>query len=148
VNRDLLPPGAVSAVDDSLVAGGALRYRLEAFFSDGSSVKVAEGTLSVASAPLVGRAYPNPFRPRLGAVASLSYRVPNGTAGAPLTLRVFDVSGRIVRTSRAPAQPVSGFGIVTWDGRDRSGAAAPSGVYYLRLTGAGLDDSRAIILLR
>ncbi|HET7496821.1 MAG TPA: FlgD immunoglobulin-like domain containing protein [Candidatus Eisenbacteria bacterium] len=148
VNRDLLPPGAVSAVDDSLIAGGALRYRLEAFFADGSSVKVAEGTLSVASAPLVGRAYPNPFRARPGAVASLSYRVPNGSAGAPLTLRVFDVSGRVVRESRAPAQPVSGFGIMTWDGRDRNGGAAPSGVYYLRLTGAGLDDSRAIILLR
>ncbi|HYJ33443.1 MAG TPA: FlgD immunoglobulin-like domain containing protein, partial [Candidatus Binatia bacterium] len=148
VNRDLLPPGAVSAVDDSLVAGATQRYRLEAFFSDGSSVKVAEGTLTVASAPLVGRAYPNPFRARSGAVASLSYRVPDGSAGAPLTLRVFDASGRIVRESRAAAAPVSGFGIVTWDGRDRSGAAAPSGVYYLRLTGAGLDDSRAIILLR
>jgi flagellar hook assembly protein FlgD len=65
-----------------------------------------------------------------------------------LTLRVFDVTGRLVRESRAPAAPVAGFGIMTWDGRDRNGAAAPSGVYYLRLTGAGLDDSRAVILLR
>lgn len=148
VNLDLLPPDAVTAVDDSLVAGATHRYRLEAFLADGSSVKVAEGILGVSSQPLVGRPYPNPFRPRAGAAASLSYRLPAGSAGALLTLRIFDVSGRLVRESTAPAATTAGFGVATWDGRDRDGAAAPSGVYYLRLTGAGLDNSRAIILLR
>jgi len=148
VNRDLLPATAVTAIDDSLVSGGTHHYRLEAFLADGSSVKVAEGDLIVSSAPLVGRVYPNPFRPRNGAAASLSYRLGGASAGAALTLRVFDVTGRLVRESRAPAAPVAGFGIMTWDGRDRNGAAVPSGVYYLRLTGAGLDDSRAVILLR
>jgi flagellar hook assembly protein FlgD len=148
VNHDLLPPGAVSATDDSLVAGATHRYRLEAFLTDGSSVKVAEGTLPVASTALVGRVYPNPFRPKSGFAASLSYRLPSAAAGAPLTLRVFHVSGRLVRESRVAAAPVSGFGVVSWDGRDAKGAPSPSGVYYLRLTGAGLDDSRAVILLR
>jgi len=147
VNRNLLPPGATSAIDDSLVAGARIRYRLEALLANGSSVKLAEGMLTVASAPLVGRAYPNPFRPGAGA-ARLTYRVPNGAAGAELTLRVFDAAGRLVRETRTPAAPVAGFGTVAWDGRNTQGRAVPSGVYYLRLTGAGLDDSRAIVLLR
>lgn len=148
VNRDLLPPEAVSAIDDSLVAGQTIRYRLEAFLADGSSVKVAEGTLGVSSAPLIGRVYPNPFRAKPGTAATLAYRLPDSAAGAALTLRIYDVAGRLVRETRASAAPVSGFGTISWDGRDRSGAAAPSGVYYLRLVGAGLDDSRAVILLR
>lgn len=148
VNRDLLPPGTTSAVDDSITAGLVHRYRLEAYLSDGSAVKVAEGTLSISSAPLVGRVAPNPFRPRSGALANLSYRLPASAAGAILTLRVFDTAGRMVRESRAPAAPSGGFGVIGWDGRDKNGAAVPSGVYYLRLTGAGLDDSRTVVLLR
>jgi hypothetical protein len=148
VNRDLLPPGVVSAIDDSLTAGVPHRYRLEAFFADGSSLKVAEGLLAVSASPLVGRPYPNPFRPRTGATASLSYRLPASADGATLTLRVFSAAGGLLREVRAPAAPIAGFGVVTWDGRDAQGKAAPSGVYYLRLTGAGLDDSRGIVLVR
>ncbi|MGE5180219.1 MAG: FlgD immunoglobulin-like domain containing protein [Bacteroidota bacterium] len=148
VNRDLLPPAAVSVVDDSLGTGGLHRYRLEAFLADGSSVKVAEGSVVVSSAPLVGRVYPNPFRARGGSVASLSYRTPGIAPGAVLTLRVFDVAGRLVREMRTTPAGNTTFGVVTWDGRNAQGVAAPSGLYVLRLTGAGLDDSRAIVLVR
>ena len=148
VNRDLLPPGTTSAVDDSVTAGQIQRYRLEGYFADGSSVKVAEGTLRISSAPLVGRVVPNPFRPRSGALASLGYRLPASAAGATLTLRVFDSMGRLVREITAAAGSAGGFGAIGWDGRGRNGAAVPSGVYHLRLTGAGLDDSRSVVLLR
>jgi hypothetical protein len=148
VNRDLLPPTALGAVDDSLTAGLVHRYRLEAFLADGSSIKVAEGSVFVPAAPRVGRVYPNPFRPRGGARATLPYRLPAG-AGAPvLTLRIYDVAGRMLRQVRTPAQTTDGFGVVAWDGRDSRGGAAPSGTYYLRLTGPGLDGSRVVTLLR
>jgi len=147
VNRDLLPPTATVAFDDSLTSGVEHRYRLEAFLQNGSSIKVAEGTLFVTAAPRVGRVYPNPFRPGSGARASLAYRLAGG--GAPtLTLRVYNASGRLIRETRFPAQTSGGFGVATWDGRGASGRAAPSGIYFLRLTGAGLDDSRAVTLLR
>ncbi len=147
VNQDLLPPGATSAVDDSLTAGADHRYRLEAFFADGSSVKVAEGTLFVSSAAKVGRVYPNPFRPKSGA-ASISYRV--GTAGSAqkVTLRVYDVAGRLVRETSSTAPAGGGFGVVSWDGKDARGRLATDGIYFLRVTGAGLEDSRAVTLLR
>jgi hypothetical protein len=147
VNQDLLPPGATSTVDDSLTAGADHRYRLEAFFADGSSVKVAEGALSVSAAAKVGRVYPNPFRPKNGA-ASISYQVgPSGSA-QEITLRVYDVAGRLVRESSSSAPAGGGFGVVSWDGKDARGRLATDGIYFLRVTGAGLEDSRAVTLLR
>ncbi len=148
VNQDLLPATAVAAVDDSLTAGAVHRYRLEAFLADGSSIKVAEGSIFVASAAQVGRVYPNPFRPRGGALANVPYRLPAGAGSPMLTLRVYDVAGRLVREVRTPAQTTAGFGAAAWDGRDAADGAAPSGVYYLRLTGPGLEGSRVVTLLR
>jgi hypothetical protein len=148
VNRDLLPPTAVAALDDSLTAGAVHRYRLEAFFADGSSLKVAEGTLAVSSAARVGRVAPNPYRPRGGALASVSYRVPAGGAGSRITLRVYDVAGRLVRETSSAAPAGGGFGTMTWDGRNAAGRPAPDGVYFLRVSGAGLEGSRVLTLLR
>jgi len=144
INSDLLPPDAVVAIDDSLTAGMTHRYRLEAFFSDGSSLKVAEGSVFVSSAATVGRVFPNPFRPGGTSRASLSFHAP--AAGGILTLRVCDVSGRVVREARITT--ASGFGVVAWDGRDFSGRNVSSGIYYLHLTGAGLDAARRVALVR
>lgn len=145
INGDLLPPDAVVAIDDSLTAGMTHRYRLEAFFSDGSSLQVAEGSVFVSSVATVGRVFPNPFRPGGASRASLSFRAPGG-AGGVLTLRVCDVSGRVVREVRIAT--ASGFGVVAWDGRDSSGRNVPSGIYYLHLTGPGLDAARRVALVR
>lgn len=147
VNPSLLDPGTTAATDDALTAGVEHRYRLEAFFADGSSRKVAEGTLFVPIHPRLGRPYPNPYRPH-GGVAFLPYRVLPGPAGRILTLRVYDAVGRLVRTATATAPAAGGFGNVTWDGRDKLGRRVPDGIYFLQLRGAGLDDSRAVTLLR
>ena len=147
VNQELMPPGATSTVDDSLTAGADHRYRLEAFFTDGSSVKVAEGTLFVSSAAKVGRVYPNPFRPKSG-VASISYRVSSAGSSQKVTLRVFDLAGRLVGETSSTAPAGGGFGVVSWDGKDARGRLATDGIYFLRVTGAGLEDSRVITLLR
>jgi len=147
VNRSLLPPGATEAVDDSITAGQVHRYRLVAFFSDGGSRKVAEGSIFVPSGGRLGRPFPNPYRPAEGA-ATLPFVIPSGAAGRTLTLRVHDVSGRLIRTVRQTASAAGGFGKIGWDGRDGAGRRAADGLYFLHLEGAGLDDARPITLLR
>jgi len=144
VNRSLLPPGATGVVDDSVTAGQVHRYRLEAFFADGASRKIAEGSILVSSGSRLGRPFPNPYQPSAGEV-TLPYVA---SESGVLTLRVHDVSGRLVRTIRAVVAGGGGFGNVTWDGRDGSGHRVPCGFYFLHLIGAGLDDSRTITLLR
>lgn len=147
VNQALLPPDATGVVDDSVSVGQVHRYRLEAFFADGGSRKIGEGSILVASGARVGRPYPNPYRPSAGGT-TLPYLAPAGSTGRSLTLRVHEVSGRLIRTIPATVPAAGGFGSISWDGRDDAGRRVPDGIYFLHLEGAGLDDARTITLLR
>ncbi|HEX6791873.1 MAG TPA: kelch repeat-containing protein [Candidatus Krumholzibacteria bacterium] len=84
--------------------------------------------------------YPNPFNP----TTTIEYAVP---ARGRVQLRVFDVSGAMVRTLVDEVQP-AGTRRVTWDGRDDRGARVASGVYLLRADAAGESRQRKMILLK
>jgi hypothetical protein len=148
VNDSLLGPLVRAAVDGSVPAGATLRYRLEAFFPDGSSLKVAEGAITIGSSARLGRVYPNPYRPRNGLLLQIPYRVPSTDGGKSVQLRVFDSSGRLVRRIPGGTPPGGGFGSLAWDGRDDRGRLLADGVYFVRLQGPGIDDARQFILLR
>jgi flagellar hook assembly protein FlgD len=135
-------------VDDGVPAGATVRYRLEAFFADGSSRKVAEGAISIGANAGLGRVYPNPYRPRNGQALQIPYRVPSADGGKSVGLRVFDSSGRLVRRIDGATPAGGGFGSLTWDGRDDRGRLLADGVYFVRLQGPGIDDARQFILLR
>lgn len=145
VNSTLLDPAASSAVDGSLSAGFEHRYRLEAVHQDGRTLTVAEGSIFVPSNSRLGRPYPNPFGPTDGAVA-LPFRTI--VAGGTVRLRVVDVRGRLVREVSRPAPAAAGFGEIRWDGRRGDGRRVASGVYYLYVRGAGIDDARSVVHLR
>jgi hypothetical protein len=108
--------------------------------------EVEQGIVSVpAERPAGGgagvslEAAPNPFHD----CASLTYAL---ARPARVDLRVFDVRGRAVRglvNGVCPAGPHA----ATWDGRDESGAPAPSGVFLLRLRADGRTLVRRIVKL-
>ena len=89
---------------------------------------------------LLSPCHPNPFLER----TSLSFNMPQeGRA----VVRIYDVSGRLVRTvddSFREAGPHE----VRWNGRNRSGDAVASGVYFVRLEAAGDSKTRKVVLLR
>jgi hypothetical protein len=64
-----------------------------------------------------------------------------------VSLRVFDVAGRLVRTLVDDARP-AGAAEARWDGRDDAGASVGSGIYLVRLRAGELDESRAVLRLR
>ena len=148
VNDSLLSPAAGSAFDAAVQAGTRYRYRLEAFFPDGSSLKAAEGAIYVPSNSALGRVYPNPYSPRNGQTLSVPYRVLSGDGGKSIQLRVFDPAGRLVRRIVGTIASGGGFGSVAWDGRDDRGRLLADGVYFVQLIGPGIDDARQLILLR
>jgi hypothetical protein len=84
---------------------------------------------------------PNPFNP----TTVIRYDVPAG--GGHITLEVYDVAGRLVRTLVDDAQP-AGEKRVTWDGRDNRGDSAASGVYFYRLQTATYVKTLKMTLLR
>ena len=61
--------------------------------------------------------------------ATLRYALP--TAGG-VQLALYDLHGRLVRELFAGTREPGSY-TVRWDGRDASGAAAPSGMYFVRL---------------
>ncbi|RMG23121.1 MAG: T9SS C-terminal target domain-containing protein [Methanobacteriota archaeon] len=85
--------------------------------------------------------YPNPFNP----TTTISFDLPHATR---ITLHVFDVNGRQVRTL-AEGEFAAGSHQMVWDGRDDNGVPVASGVYFYRLTtGSGFVATRKMVLLR
>ncbi len=96
----------------------------------------------ISSEPPAGRlvAMPNPFH------ASTRLRFQTTRTG-DATLDVYDVSGRLV--GRADLGRIDvGLHEVVWDGRDATGNAAPSGVYFARLRLDGEPIASVKLLLR
>ena len=59
-------------------------------------------------------------------------------------IRLYDVSGRLLRTLRLAR---GGQGTEPWNGRDESGRLVPAGLYFARLTGGSLHAQARIVLL-
>jgi len=152
---DLPPAGSGSAlftfdVDASAAAGefGYIDIWLTTVTGDSALVEVelvagavtgaeTERTPSVA---VLHQNYPNPFNPS----TSIEFSLP---AREQVSLKVFDVSGRLVRT--LVDGPLSdGSHRYTWDGRNGRGASVASGVYFYVLRSESIRQSRKAVLLR
>ncbi len=85
-------------------------------------------------------AAPNPFNPTTGVSYALSSR-------SSVTLRVYDVSGRLVRTLVDGVES-AGYHTAVWDGRDDRGAGVASGVYFCRMEADTYQGSTKLVLLK
>lgn len=103
-------------------------------------VQTDAGDISPSAVNFLEPNYPNPFNPSTMIRFSLA-------ESGPVTLRIYDVSGRLVRTLVENTIP-QGIHEVRWDGTNLRGDAAASGVYFCRLVTAGFTNSRRIVLLR
>jgi hypothetical protein len=89
----------------------------------------------------LGQNVPNPFNPR----TLIRYDVPEG--GGNVTIRIYDVGGRLVRTL-VDALQSPGEKWVAWHGRDDRGAGVSTGVYFYRMTAPGFETTKKMVLLR
>ena len=88
---------------------------------------------------------PNPARGRAG----IFYAVPGvaGASGSPVSIRLFDAGGRLVRTLVSGTR-VPGEYRADWHGESDGGTGAGSGVYFLRMESAGQVATRKLLWLR
>ena len=70
-------------------------------------------------------AYPNPFNPE----TAISYTVRND---GPVTMRIYSVDGRLVRTLKSGEETVAGTHEVRWNGINEQGRHVPSGIYFVK----------------
>jgi len=69
---------------------------------------------------------PNPFKEE----AIIKYRV---VSREPISLKVYDISGRLIKTFFRAQSVKPGTHLIKWDGKDNKGLSLPNGVYFLRL---------------
>ena len=83
---------------------------------------------------------PNPFNP----MTTIKFSVERE---GPVSLTIFDLSGRKVRTLlNEPYGP--GEHTVVWDGHNDAGAPMPSGVYLYRYDSGGRSMTRKMMLVK
>jgi flagellar hook assembly protein FlgD len=75
----------------------------------------------------------------------IRYDVPAG--GARVSLAIYDVSGRLVR-SLVNEYVTAGRKSIRWDATDSSGGAVGSGVYFYRMKAGGKILTRKMVLIR
>ncbi len=85
--------------------------------------------------------YPNPFNP----TTTIVYGLPARTR---VSLAVFDLLGRKVKTLVPGDQQMAGYHTVIWDGRDEHGRAVASGVYFYVLEAADFRAMKKMIFLK
>ena len=84
--------------------------------------------------------YPNPFN----AKTSISYTI---AEAGQVTLDIFDIRGRKVRTAFSGMQNPGNYHII-WDGLDDSGKPVASGLYLYRLNTEGKSVSKKMIFMK
>lgn len=86
-------------------------------------------------------AFPNPFNP----ATKIEYDVPSTGV---VTVSVYDVQGRKVASLVDHQRTIVGTHVVNWDGQTDRGAAAASGIYFVRVEQYGKAVSKKITLLK
>jgi subtilisin family serine protease len=84
--------------------------------------------------------HPNPFNPS----TSIKYSV---AREGHVELGIYDLSGHLIRTLVRESR-ASGDYTVTWDGRNASGGAVPSGMYFYKYSSGGESTSRKMTLIK
>ncbi len=78
-------------------------------------------------APVATFASPNPFNPE----TSISYSV---KGNGPVTMRIFGIDGRLVRSLKVGEDTRPGSYEVRWNGTNEQGRPMPSGIYFVKTT--------------
>jgi hypothetical protein len=117
---------------------GIVRAMLESMGVDpeGPGTGVTPGARDGVSLPR-----PNPFNP----TTTLEYGI---ATGGRVTVRLYDLRGKVVRTLLDADVPAGTSGRLVWDGSDDGGAPCASGVYFCRVEAAGFEATRKLVLLK
>ena len=109
--------------------------------TEAGGAQVQDGTARIPSVFGLRQNVPNPFNP----VTTIAFDVPSG--GAEMSLRIYDVSGRLVRTL-VDGYELEGTRSVTWDGTNDQGESLASGIYFYRMTAPEYSETIKMILLK
>ncbi len=85
--------------------------------------------------------HPNPFNPS----TTISFNLPSAS---PVSLRIYDVSGKVVRELIAGQIMETGSQQVMWNGRDDDGQMVSAGVYFYKLSAGDFSETKRMVLVK
>ena len=89
--------------------------------------------------------YPNPFNPETWIPYQLA-------EAADVSMEIYDVSGRLVRTVSVGFKPVGYYltrqRAAYWDGRNEIGEAVSSGIYFIRFVAGEYAATRRVVVVK
>jgi hypothetical protein len=153
--------GDLMALSIEFLTAGTATFTLDGIsMSDPSAVDIPfvqwtpeEPTPTAAealAAAVLPRAYslsqsaPNPFNPS----TTISFDIrSDGAAAAHVSLKVYNVRGKLVKTLVDEFKPAGRYSI-QWDGRSDNGSLMASGVYFYRLKTRDFEQTRKMVLLK
>ncbi len=87
--------------------------------------------------------YPNPFNPE----TTIRYSLPVDQSSYRVIIKIYDVLGQLVITLRDEQQRPGLYHLI-WDGRNSTGQAAPSGVYFCVLEAGNFKATQKMLLVK
>ena len=108
---------------------------------DGLTTKISYDRVIVPTDYELGGNYPNPFNP----TTSFDFTLP---LDKRVSVRIYDVTGRLVRTLIDGEYFAEGTHTVTWNGLDDVGMPAASGAYFYTLEWGQFRHARKMILAK
>ncbi len=121
--------------------GNTNRVFLRILSGDGTNVTVEDTRIVLPSDYKLSANYPNPFNPS----TSFSITLPLDKA---VSVKVYDVAGRLVRTIVNNRAFAAGTHEFTWDGRSDAGRQVASGSYLYTLEYGNFRQSQTMVLLK
>ncbi|MEO8167680.1 MAG: FlgD immunoglobulin-like domain containing protein, partial [bacterium] len=137
--------GDVAVLRFSVWQGGEESIVLDqALIRDGNNgnlqVALNQASEKLPSAFRLHQNYPNPFNPS----TTIKYEIP---IAADVSIEVVNILGEVVATLSAGRQE-TGYHKVVWDGVDRRGTNAATGVYLLRMKAGNFTAVQKMLLIR
>ncbi|MEO0127958.1 MAG: M28 family peptidase [candidate division WOR-3 bacterium] len=91
---------------------------------------------------------PNPFRNH----CMIKFQIPNNSAfrssQSEISLKIYDVSGRVVKSFNPESCILNHSSGIIWDGCDFLGRRLPAGIYFVRLEAGDFKQNEKAVLLR
>ncbi|UCE20210.1 MAG: T9SS type A sorting domain-containing protein [Gemmatimonadota bacterium] len=133
----------VGQVSEAVKEGATSDFELTVTLNENITIAHSERFTAKLPVPQVydlAQNYPNPFNPE----TVIQYQLPK--AGR-ITLKVYNILGQEIVSLVDELKEV-GYYTVRWNGRDRFGAEAASGVYYYRLVAGDFVSTKRMLLLK
>jgi hypothetical protein len=137
----LLAPDRREFLDKTVEPGVTYEYEVLVSYTYGNTSSSDPVAVTARASLTLVQNFPNPFNP----TTTIGFTIPSRTA---VTIKVYNVAGRLVTTLFDGVPERAGYSEVRWDGRADAGGPAASGVYFCRMSADGRTFTRKMVLVR